>query len=66
MTIKYVPWGGNSPVERLFAKVAGPISGDLRLARGIKPSRAGGSCAGIGRKEADRAHCNSPHAQHTC
>lgn len=37
VTIQYVPWGGNSPVERLFAKVVGPIGGDLRLARGIKP-----------------------------
>ena len=37
VTIQYVPWGGNSPVERLFAKVAGPIGGDLRLAVGIKP-----------------------------
>lgn len=37
VTIRYVPWGGDSPVERLFAKVAGPLGGDLRLARGIKP-----------------------------
>lgn len=37
VTIQYAPWGGNSPVERLFAKVAGPIGGDLRLVRGIKP-----------------------------
>ena len=37
VTIQYVPWGGNSPVDRLFAKVAGPIGGDLRLACGIKP-----------------------------
>lgn len=37
VTIRYVPWGGNSPVERLFAKVLGPMGGDLRLARGVKP-----------------------------
>lgn len=37
VTIQYVPWGGNSPVEWLFAKGAGPIGGGLRLARGIKP-----------------------------
>jgi SAM-dependent methyltransferase len=37
VTIQYVPWGGDSPVDRLFAKVAGPIGGDLRLARGIRP-----------------------------
>ncbi len=41
VTIQYVAWGGNSPVERLFAKVAGPIGGDLRLVRGIKPLPTG-------------------------
>ncbi len=44
VTMQYVPWSEDTPVTRLFAKViskvAGPISGDLRLARGIKPSRA--------------------------
>ncbi|MGB8021088.1 MAG: hypothetical protein WCF04_07675 [Candidatus Nanopelagicales bacterium] len=39
-TFKYVPWGGNSPVNRLFAKVAGPMGGDLRLVGGIKPEHA--------------------------
>lgn len=37
VTIEYVPWGGNSLFERLFAKVVGPIGGELRLAHGIKP-----------------------------
>jgi SAM-dependent methyltransferase len=37
VTLQYVPWGGDSPVERLFAKVVGPFGADLRLARGIKP-----------------------------
>ena len=41
VTIQYVPWGDNSPVERVFAKVVGPMGGDLRLACGIKPLRAG-------------------------
>ena len=41
VTIQYVPWGEDTAVNRLFAtvidKVVGPIGGDLRLARGIKP-----------------------------
>jgi SAM-dependent methyltransferase len=41
VTIEYVPWGEDTAVNRLFAtvigKVVGPIGGDLRLARGIKP-----------------------------
>lgn len=37
VTIQYVAWGGNGPVERLFAKVVGPMGGDLRVVRGIKP-----------------------------
>lgn len=43
VTIKYVAWGEDTAVNRLFAKavgkVVGPIGGDLRLARGIKPWR---------------------------
>jgi SAM-dependent methyltransferase len=41
VTIEYVPWGEDTTVNRLFAKVigkvVGAILGDLRLARGIKP-----------------------------
>ena len=41
VTIQYVPWGEDTAVNRLFAavigKVVGPIGGDLRLARGVKP-----------------------------
>ena len=41
VTIQYVPWGEDTAANRLFAKVigkaVGPIGGDLRLARGIKP-----------------------------
>lgn len=41
VTIQYVPWGEDTAATRLFAKVigtiVGPIGGDLRLARGIKP-----------------------------
>lgn len=41
VTIQYVPWGEDTAVNRLFAKVigkvVGPIGGDLRLAHGIKP-----------------------------
>lgn len=37
VTIQYVPWGEPTPVNRLFAKIVGPIGGDLRLASGIKP-----------------------------
>jgi SAM-dependent methyltransferase len=41
VTIQYVPWGEDTAGNRLFAKaigkVVGPITGDLRLAGGIKP-----------------------------
>ena len=37
VTIQYVPWGKPNLVSNLFAKVAGPMGGDLRLARGVKP-----------------------------
>ena len=41
VTIQYVPWGEDTAANRLFAKVigkvVGPIGGDLRLARGVKP-----------------------------
>ena len=41
MTIQYVPWGEDTAANRLFAnvigKVVGPIGGDLRLVRGVKP-----------------------------
>lgn len=41
VTIRYVPWGEDTAANRLFAKVigklVGPITGDLRLARGVKP-----------------------------
>lgn len=41
VSIQYVPWGEDTAANRLFAtvigKVVGPIGGDLRLARGIKP-----------------------------
>jgi hypothetical protein len=41
VTIQYVPWGEDTAANQLFAKVigkvVGPIGGDLRLARGIKP-----------------------------
>jgi SAM-dependent methyltransferase len=41
VTIQYVPWGEDTAVNRLFAtvigKLVGPIGGDLRLARGVKP-----------------------------
>ena len=41
VTIQYVPWGEDTAANRLFAnavgKIVGPITGDLRLARGIKP-----------------------------
>lgn len=41
VTIQYVPWGEDTALNRLFSKVigkvVGPIGGDLRLARGIKP-----------------------------
>jgi len=43
VTIEYVPWGGNSLIERLFAKAVGPIGGDLRLAHGIKTAGERGS-----------------------
>ncbi len=39
VTFQYVDWAGNNPVGKLFARVAGPLGGDLRLACGIKPSR---------------------------
>jgi hypothetical protein len=41
VTTQYVPWCEDTAVNRMFAravgKVVGPITGDLRLARGIKP-----------------------------
>jgi SAM-dependent methyltransferase len=37
VTVQYVDWAGDNPVGRLFAKVAGPLGGDLRLVRGRKP-----------------------------
>lgn len=36
VTTQYVPWGQPTPFNRLFAKIVGPIGGDLRLVRGIK------------------------------
>lgn len=36
-TIQYIDWAGDSLVGRAFAKVIGPIGGDLRLVRGVKP-----------------------------
>ncbi|MFZ0529223.1 MAG: methyltransferase domain-containing protein, partial [Propionicimonas sp.] len=40
VTIHYVPWAEPGLVSRTFAKVIGPIGGDLRLAGGIKPSES--------------------------
>ena len=37
VSIQYIDWAGDSRVGKLFAKVAGPIGGDLRLVRGVKP-----------------------------
>lgn len=37
VTIQYVPWGEPTLVNRIFAKIIGPIGGDLRLVGGIKP-----------------------------
>lgn len=37
VTIQYVPWGEPTLANRLFAKIVGPMGGDLRLVGGIKP-----------------------------
>ena len=39
VTIQNVPWGTLNPINRIFAKVVGPICGDLRLVSGIKPEQ---------------------------
>lgn len=39
VSIQYVPWGEPNLVNKLFAKVVGPLGGDLRLVLGTKPER---------------------------
>lgn len=39
VTVQYVPWGEPTRVNRLFAKIVGPMGGDLRLVGGIRPEQ---------------------------
>ena len=41
VTIQYIDWAGDSRIGKAFAKVIGPIGGDLRLVRGIRPVATG-------------------------